>query len=308
MFDNVTIKAYGLPKNYVPCGNVVIKYRTDVNTFQGNIGNMGIYKNLNCLIIHGSLAKYLHNENITPLNREEVRQAMEKLEQDIGLNLEYAVVASVEFGTSIITKEKPFEYLNLFGNKKRLTRVEYSRWTGVETIIYTSDTGSYEFIGYDKFREMRKKKQEIPPMFTGSNVLRLEYRIRKRRGINAIFKRDLLAYDLFSENIYKRFQKLFLDAYKSIDKVGRLVYTNKSKNMTPVKLQKLQAEQFRQSFPKDYRYFIQQLTEAKKLTPISLARIQAENHKLGHDMHISEQSTLIKELDALVFDRAIFGT
>jgi hypothetical protein len=115
MFDNVTLKVYGLPKDYIPCENIKIKFRTDVNTFKGNIGNMGIYKNLNCLIIYGSLAKYLKGENITPLGRNEVKQAIKKLEQDIGLDLKGAIVSSVEFGTSIPIKKEPSQYLNIFG-------------------------------------------------------------------------------------------------------------------------------------------------------------------------------------------------
>ena len=84
--------------------------------------------------------------------------------------------------------------------------------------------------------------------------------------------------------------------------MGRLVYVNKSEEITPAKLLKLQAEQFRQSDPKEYRYLIQQLNEAGKLSPKSLERIQAENNKLGNDMYVSDKSLLIKELDALVID------
>jgi hypothetical protein len=307
MFDNITLKLYKLPRNYIPCENVEVIFRSDVNTFRGKIRNMGIYKNLNCLIIYGSLAKYLQGENITPLNKEKVKQAIEKLEQDIGLNLNNSVVASAEFGTSIITKEKPFEYLGLFGYVNRLKRSEISERTGVETITYFSRTGSFEFVGYDKVKEMLDKKQDIPPLFAKSNVLRLEYRIRKKRGIEAKFKGGLSAYSLFDKEVYNKFQRLFFDTYKSIDKMGQLVYADKSKKITPAKFRILQAEQYRQSFPKDYRYFIQQLKASGKLSFKDLERIRAENHKWGNDIHILEQSTLIKELDALVYDRVMYG-
>lgn len=308
MFDNVTLKIYDLPKNYVLSEKIKDIYRSDVSTFRGKLSNMGIFKNRNGLRIYGSLAKYLNSENITPLNRNGIKQSIKKLEQDIGLSLKNAVVSSVEFGTSIITKEKPFEYLNLFITTKRLTRVEYSKWTGVETVAYTSKTGAFEFIVYDKIKEMLDKKQEISPLFDGANVLRLEYKIRKKRGIEEKFKGGLTAYSLFDKDVYQRFQKLFFDMYKNIEKRGQLVYADKSKDITLAKLRKLQAEQYRQSFPKDYRYFIQQLNEAGKLSSKSLERIRKENHELEHDIHISEQSILIKELDALVYDRVIFGT
>ena len=307
MFDNVTLKMYDLPQNYNLGDDVKILCKRDVNTYKCGIKNMIIYKNLNSLKIQGSLAKYLHDENITPLNRKEVKQAIKKLEQDIGFSLKNAVVCSVEFGTSIVVKEKPFEYMCLFGNTKRLTRVEYSKLTGIETILYTSNTGSFGFIGYDKTREMLDKKQDIPPLFAKSNVLRLESKMRTKRGIEAIFNGGLSAYDIFGKNVYKKFRMLFLEAYKNIEKRGRLVYVDKSKEITPLKLLKLEAEQYRQSHPKEYCYLIQELNEAGKLTPKSLERIRAENYHLGNDIYVSDQSPLIEELDALVYDSVMYG-
>ncbi|ULQ60682.1 hypothetical protein K7I13_05260 [Brucepastera parasyntrophica] len=210
MFDNVTLKIYDPPRNYIPGRDITDKYRSDINTYRGKIKNMGIYKNLNSLVICGSLAKYLYGENITPLTREEVRMSIEKLEQDINLDLKKAIVTSAEFGTSIIIKEKPFEYLNLFGNTKRLTRIEYSKWTGVETVTYTSKKGSFEFIGYDKVKEMLDRKQEIPSLFAGANVLRLEFKIRNRKGIKSIFKNDLTAQDLLMKIFIRDFKNYFM--------------------------------------------------------------------------------------------------
>ena len=121
MFDKVTLKVYDLPVNYslfdydkIKCG---------INPNKGKLKNMVIWRNPDCVTIIGSLAKYLHDENITPLKREEVKQAIKKLEHDIGLSLKNAAVCSAEFGTSIVVKEKPFEYLDLFGYTKRLTQL-----------------------------------------------------------------------------------------------------------------------------------------------------------------------------------------
>ena len=146
MFDNITLKIDDLPKNYRLNEKVETSCKTDTNSYKYKLGNMILFRNYERLIIMGSLPKYLNGENITPLSRESVKRCIEKLEQDIGINLKDAIVCSAEFGTSIITKEKPFEYLNLFGNTKKLTRVEYSKWTGIETVIYTSKTGAFEFI------------------------------------------------------------------------------------------------------------------------------------------------------------------
>jgi hypothetical protein len=86
------------------------------------------------------------------------------------------------------------------------------------------------------------------------------------------------------------------------------VYVNKSKKITPLELTKLQAEYYRQSFPKDYRYCIQQLIEAGKLSPKSLERIRAANRKNSCNVYVSDQSILLRELNAFVFERFILET
>jgi DNA-binding Lrp family transcriptional regulator len=153
-----------------------------------------MWQNYKCLTIYGSLAKYLNDENITPLSRKEVKQAIKKLEQDIGLSLKDAIVCSVEFGTSIIVKEKPFEYLKLFGytnrlarhiisngNINRTVRREVSTCKGVETVIYTTKNGSHGFIGYDKIKEMfvKDKKYHLPIMGLMYSALKTKYGIEK---------------------------------------------------------------------------------------------------------------------------------
>jgi hypothetical protein len=52
----------------------------------------------------------------------------------------------------------------------------------------------------------RRKKQSIPALLEGANILRLEYKIVRRRGIKARFKRDLTAYDLFNPVVYRELQ------------------------------------------------------------------------------------------------------
>lgn len=193
------------------------------------------------------------------------------------------------------------------GNINRRIRREVSNTRGVVTVFYTSLEGSFEFIGYDKIKEMKKKKQDIPPLFDETNVLRLEYKIRKRRGIQSKFNGDLTAHSLFDENVYRRFQELFFNKYKSIAKMGRVVYVDKSENITPAKLKKIMAELFRQSHPKEYQNHFQRFIEAGKLSPISIERILTENNKLGNDFSIFDTNILIKELDDLVYNSVMLG-
>jgi hypothetical protein len=147
------------------------------DTYSGHIQNMGIFINLDSIIIRGSIAKYLKRENIVELTFQQVKEAIKELENETGISLESAIITTIECGMSIITREQPSEYMKLFGYPARYTRHEYATITGVETATYSTQTGAYQFSMYNKILEVqRKKKQSIPAMFNGVNVLALNIR------------------------------------------------------------------------------------------------------------------------------------
>jgi hypothetical protein len=279
------------------------KWRRDINTYSGHIQNMGVFINLDSVIIHGSLAKYLNGENVSNLTISQVEKAIRKLENEIGLYLDTAMVKMVECGISVITNEQPAEYLKLFGYPARYTRHEYATMTGVETVTYSTQTGSYQFSGYNKVVEVQsKKKQSIPALLEGANILRLEYRIVRRRGINARFKRDLTAYDLFNPVVYRELQKLFIEAYQAIPKFGMQYHIETLEKVTPKIWIELLAEQYRQTFSKDYMHLLKVLRESGALTDKNLERIRAANRMRERKYRLIDKSPLIAELDTYVMD------
>ena len=279
------------------------RWRRDTNTYSGHIQNMGIFIGLDSIIIHGSLAKYLNGENITNLTVQQIEEAIWKLENEIGLNLDTAIVKMVECGISIVTNEPPSEYLKLFGYPARYTRHEYATMTGVETVTYSTQSGSYQFSGYNKTVEVqRKKKQSIPAFLEGVNILRLEYRIVRRRGLQAKFRRDLTAYDLFNPVVYQELQTLFIEAYQAIPKFGWQCNIETEEKVTPKKLNELLAEQYRQTFPKEYMHLLKVLRESGALTDKNLERIRAANRARERKYSPIDKSPLIEELDTHVMN------
>jgi hypothetical protein len=300
MIDNISLKVPHQDDTGLT-GKLQDLWRRDVNTYSGHIRNMGVYKNLDGINIHGSIAKYLNTENLTPLTRGQVKEAIRKLEAETGLDLSMAIVKSLEIGISVFTKEKPSEYLKLFGNPAIVTRREFSKTTGVETITYATKTGASQFTGYDKIQEMKSRKGNLHLFFSDdSNVLRLEYKIVRRRGIQARFKRDLRAYDLFDRDIYRKLQSLFLEAYNAIPKLGRQCYFSKLDNITPTKWTETLAEQYRQIHPKECLYLQQTLRESGALSDKNRERIRAADRRRAKDFSISDKSPVIAELDELV--------
>ena len=140
------------------------------------LADLGILITFDSIIIHGSLGKFLKDENISTLTFWEIRKAIRRLERETGICFENAIIKSIECGVSIITRHQPAEYLKLFRYPARYTRHEYATITGVETITYSTPIGAYQFTGYNKVLEVeRKKKQYIPSLLKGANILRLEY-------------------------------------------------------------------------------------------------------------------------------------
>ena len=308
MIDNVCLK---IPKK----GNEGIidklqdRWWRDTSTYSGHIQNMGVFINLDSIIIHGSLAKYYKGENIVELTFQQVKEAIKKLENETGINLESAIIKMIECGMSVITKEQPSEYMKLFGYPARYTRHEYATITGVETVTYSTQTGAYQFSMYNKILEVqRKKKQSIPALFNGVNILRLEYKIVRRRGIKDKFKRDLTAYDLLDLEIYQKLQNLFIEAYQAIPKFGWQCNIETKEKVTPKIFNELLAEQYRQTFPKEYLHFLKVLKESGALTDKNLERIRATNRAKEKKYQSIEKSPLITELDDLVMNMIQWNT
>ena len=299
MIDNINLKV-SYKDDELLLERLEDSFHKDMNTYSGHIQNMGIYRNLDGLHIHGSLAKYHSGENITQLTLQQVEQAIAMLEIQTGIELETAIVKGVELGISITTSEKPSEYLKLFGNRARFTRHEYSSLKGVGTITYSNGKGSFQFTGYDKAKEVIQKRKQIPVQFAGKNILRLEYKIVRRRGIKAKFHRDLTAYDLFNPVVYKKLQSLFWEAYQSIPKFWRRFYIDTSENITPKKWDGILAEQSRHSFPSEYRDLLQSLRESGAVSDKSFERIRATERRREREYRLVDRSPLITELDEKV--------
>jgi hypothetical protein len=306
MFDNITLK---LPRTDTDDLKKKLWKASELNKYSMRryIGNLEVKKCGRDFLIFGSFPKYLNGENCTPLTRIGVEESIHKLEKEIGIDLSPAVVKKAEFGSSFIVKEKPDEYLRLFDYQPLMDRRIYSRRRrGYSTATYSTPTGSYGFIGYDKIKEMQDHHKPIPAFFEGKNVLRLEYKITRKKGIRPQFKRELTAYDLFDINIYRKFQALFLDAYEKIPKMGRIILDIvPGEEVKPRDFFLKWGELQRQSEPNEFENFYQRFKENGCLSKKAIEQIQKKKKELGNNNHISNTSPLIKELDAYVHKAAL---
>jgi len=281
--------------------------RLDTHTGSGKLGALKVSHNLDGLTIYGSLPKYLNGENVTPLVRAGVKAAIEKLENELAVDLSQAIVSMVEVGKTFILKHPPGEYLRLFGDHPRYRKCVTTKAGTVETVLYDLPKSSYQFQGYDKTKEMRAKRKAMPELFVGCKVLRLEWRCRRRRGLQGRFGRDITCHELFEYETYYKLKACFWAAYKAVEKLGREVFVDKTKPLTPSLLQRLMAEAHRQHHNDNYNDYLGAYIDYGLLTKKNVERIRAENRRRGRDYSMSDKNPLIEELDSFVEMAAVRG-
>lgn len=265
----------------------------------GKAGNLTVKQYSDSVVIAGSLAKYLHGENMSVLQKhgyiDEVKESLEKLEEETKINLSNAVVREIEIGTSEEMKNDCADYLSLFGRIGGRYKRFRTDGAELESVNYRTRTGFFEFYAYDKAKEMKDARQEkkIPDEYKNKNVLRLELRIKGRQGIRSIFRRDLKPYDLAEKDVYDELKNQFYDFYRQIPKTERTVFIDISRITKPQEIEKLCAEQFRQTNADLYN----EILEKANLSERSKKALRIADKKNQSDCRFSERTNLIQELD-----------
>jgi hypothetical protein len=136
-------------------------------------GKLGDYT-VNCfeggISLKGSLAKYYLPSNVFTLTRQTAAEAIERLSDELHLNIKAARVTRLDVSTVIPTKRPPTDYYNGLGNKPRFTRLQAAR----DTLYYNQRL--MQLIFYDKTQEAAAKGAIVPDTLNGCNLLRYELR------------------------------------------------------------------------------------------------------------------------------------
>ena len=107
----------------------------------------------------------------------------------------------------------------------------------------------------------------------------------------------MTTYDLFNPTVYRKLQNLFVEAYQAIPKFGHQCRIETREKVTPKMFDELVAEQYRQTFPKEYLHL---LKESGALTVKNLERIRAANRRREGKYGLADKSRLVTELDKYI--------
>lgn len=247
----------------------------------------------------GSLAKFYRGENFSALTCPEIRDALEVLAAVSGLNIGAGVLCSVEIGCSIPLRGAVSSYLSLFGNAGGLYRRSniYNQTGTLETVLYFLRSGLNDFKLYDKTAEAKAGGGDIPEIWRG-DVLRAEYRLRKRAAIKTRFKRDLSPLDLNDAAVFGELKRLFFEFYANIQKRGRLSYIDTTEAKTPKDVDTLAFSYFVQNAPDDLARVIEALKRNSDENTVKRLRKKVRDVSTGAACSIV--SANISELDAFI--------
>jgi len=193
--------------NYLNKVNYIYDRHTgDLKGYTGKLQNNYLItiKN-NHLLIKNSLATYYLGNNFDTLTFSQTKEAIEKLSDDLHLDMGDAIIRRVDFASNFVMNEPPQNYYSSLSEANNLNRHQMNT-----TLYFTNDSRSLVF--YDKSVQYREKLLPIPEDYKDKNVFRYERRLKKISKLKWQLK------DLYKRNIYNNLLKEWKDDYESIRK------------------------------------------------------------------------------------------
>jgi len=259
---------------------------------KGELGNLKIKQNYDGVSIFGSLAKNFLGNNLKTLTRQGTEKAIEKISDELCINLKDSKIYRIDIAGNFIMKKPYKNYLFYLGDCKHLMKSYY------QGSVYYSNS-KRQIVFYDKPKEMKRKRDEIPEEFKEYENRILRYELRFKKRIKDQFGKVILLSDLYDESFYIDILNRWEDSYFEINKINSL-------NLT--KMENATSKEF-----KDYilSYFIQekgldQVLEMidsnrnKFKSSIEASRLKAELKRITNNESYSESNELILELDEKV--------
>lgn len=160
----------------------------------------------------GSLCKWIFGNNVQEMGRGDTKRAIEKLSDTLHLPIERAAVTRLDVAHNLLMRYTPEVYYNHLGGLRYATRLQEP-----EGIYYKQGAGRLAF--YDKTKETKRGGGQIPEICTGNNILRYERRFDKRLS-HYLQEPEITAATLYNEAFYIKVAKMWLQAYRAIDKIN----------------------------------------------------------------------------------------
>lgn len=237
MYDKVTFKIDTDSKKAKDVASKLanVKATTEKNGFTryvGNFKNFFVAVNGIEVYLRGSLNKYHFGDNLRNGTREDTKQAILGLSEDLGLDLMKANVVGLELGVNIETENPVKEYLQ---NLREMTRRK-RKVVGHSLYYLNADKKRADvIIFYDKLKQISESGCHIPAEYQGKNILRCEMRFKGRLS-QTIQGPKIKGEDLCKADFCSRVVNEMLVRYGSIAKKEQRYKSGMAQNYTEKRL------------------------------------------------------------------------
>ncbi|MDR0733421.1 MAG: hypothetical protein LBF08_05100 [Dysgonamonadaceae bacterium] len=266
----------------------------------GNVGDYKINISDNGISLKGSLSKHYYGDNLHTLTRRDTQHAIEKLSEQLHLDVGKAKPTRLDVSTIVCTRRPAADYYRWLGAKPYFERVQ----TTTDTVYYINYQKRLCF--YDKAKQAEAKNIPIPPILQNSNLLRYELRFTKR--LNKQFNTDLTATKLYDKDFYRPVIQSWYDEFKSIKIINNKSFmTNDITTLKGAKaaiiaysMQRLEQDVINE--------FLSVLRANNSLKSRSdYTRVKEYINKMRTASDFEDKSDLIKELQEKFFDIARYA-
>lgn len=280
---------------YLDNGTVIEHNQGGLLWLTGRLNNLCISATRYTLKVgNGSLCKWYLGDNMHTMGRQDTQKAIEKLSDTLHVPMTKAAVTRVDIAQNMIMKHPSEVYLNHLGALK------YSKRLQEPDGLYYSLTGG-RLCFYDKNREQKTKKEPIPELYMGKNVLRYEKRYTNRIA-NQMNVGEVTASMLYDENFYIKLLNGWLQSYKSITKINDIII-NIGAMKSKKELYKMGVLSLVEQAGGQVKLF-EQLNEAQKMGDISKKQAfdlrQAVNEACKKEDDFVKKNDNILELDSKI--------
>lgn len=266
----------------------------------GSVGSMKAVASKYKLFLNGSICKYYLGDNFQTLGRADTGRAIEMLSDKLHLKIAAANVRRADFGTNIITKEPPQNYLPRMGLLARYSRELYNPYT----LYYKTNDRVLCF--YDKNKEILASNGTPPEIYANRNVLR--YEIRYLHRLAKYFRQEqVTAQNLSETGFYDTLLKEWKSFYQSIVKEKNMSFNFEKVNGLKDYYSALAAEHIKNI---GATAALEQVTAAQRagnLKPDAAKDIKRLIRKVAQNPNLTTDNQLMQELETKIKQAALFG-
>lgn len=263
----------------------------------GNLENLKVTVSMAGVSIKGSLAKFYLPDNSFTLNRQQVKQAINKLSDILNMDFAAAKITRLDISTNFLMQNEAQRYYNVLGLCTHFNRVQATNNT-----LYYHCKGKEQkrsMIFYNKAREVEERNGVIPDVYKGENLLRYESRWNTR--LPQQFKEsEVIGKTLFNERFYSKIVNQWATNYFNIEKrrninVGAMdkikTVSDATDFICAIALQKLS--------PDEVQNILDDMKKQKVFTDRTYyIRLKKKLKDIASKTDLTEVDSLVSELDA----------